>query len=445
MRRPYTRGTRPAPTIQLVPERKLTARAIRSPQHTFRLKVRPWQIVPAGIAPVLPGDTVKAASFKMRVLSKPLVDKLSGWWLETFLFYVRVGDLDDTQQDDFKDMILAGGALATAAAEASFYHPASKWPAMRYCYNLLVNRYFRNEDSTYDPAQIGDYAAAKISGPGGAFDSVAIAEELDGDTPDDADFWLKQWEAYQGMRNEKVTTATWEEYLGANGIALPPQLIQNPSENRVPELLHFTRDWQFPVQAVEPSTGTPSALVQWSLADRLKRGRFCAEPGWLVQLVLCRPKAYLKNQRGAMTAYLMDSRNAWFSPQMDLDPHARLRMFDGVGTVGGAGSGPVRSATKDYWIDPQDFLARGDQFTNYDLGSTVAGALSGINLVDLPYEDLSDGPGYSAINTVYPDGDDADAMFSGSDKFIEVDGVTSYRIASVAARGDASGKRRGMA
>lgn len=442
MRRPTMRGTRPGnPSVYLQPERPLTRRAIRAPQHTFRLKVRPWQIVPAGIHPVLPGDTVKAASLKMRVLSKPLADKLSGWWLETFLFYVRVGDLNDTQQDDFKQMILADSPMTTVSGATQFYQPSGKPNFLEQCYENILYTYFRNEDSVFYPPQIGSYEVAKVAGPGGIFDSLAVADSMDDGPPDDTDFWEKQWEAFQGTRQAKLTTATWEEYLAMNGISLPPQLVQNPAINRKPELLHFTRDWQFPVQAIEPSTGTPSALVQWSLADRLKRGRFCAEPGWLVQLVLCRPKAYLKNQRGYMASYVMGTRNSWFPPALDQDPHTRLMLFAGD-TVGG-GAGPVYGADKDYWVDPQDFLARGDQFTNYDLGSTVAGALSGINIVDLP-KDAGD-IGDEVVNTLYPSATDADNCFSGSDKYLEVDGVTTYQIASAAARGDVSGKRRGMA
>lgn len=443
MRRPYrVTATRPVPGVQLVPERPLTSRSIRAPQHAFRVRIKPWQLVPCAFAAVIPGDTIKAASMKMRVLSQPLKDKLSGWWLETFLFYVRLGDLPDNVQDDFKAMILAGSALTKNSGMAEFYTPAATPSWVNACYDACTWTYFRNEDSDVDiNSGFGNYYVAGVAGPGGAFDSLATADSMDDGAPDDADEWVKKWEAWQAMRQEKVTTATWEEFLGAQGIALPPQLVQTEA-NRKPELLHFTRDWQFPVQAIEPSTGTPSALVQWSLADRLKRGRFCAEPGFLLQLVCARPKALFKRQRGNMTEYLMDDRSAWSDVQMEQDPHNRLRMFEGVGTVGGAGDGPVYGAVKDYWMDPNDLLGRGDQFTNFDLGSTVAGALDGMTLVDLPKEQTNFG--VTAVNTRYPSQTDSEAVFSGSNKWIDVDGVTTFRIASRAARGDATGKRGGM-
>lgn len=398
--------------------------------------------MPVAILPVLPGDTIKAASIKARILSKPLTDKLSGWWAETYLFYVRIGDWSDAEQEDFKAMILSASPMTTYGfAFPEYYMAANKVPFTRICMDHIVPTWFRDEDITDDQlyAGFGGYYVSQIAGGNTAFDSLAVAELMDGGEPADADEWVLKWEAWQAMRQEKITTASWEEYLAAQGVALPPQLVQTEA-NRKAELLHFTRDWQFPVQAVEPSTGVPSALVQWSLADRLKRGRFCAEPGFIVQLVLMRPKVYMKNQRASMASYLMDDRNAWMPSQMDTDPHSRLRMFDGVGTVGGAGSGPVYGAEKDYWIDPMDYLQRGDQFTNLDLGSTVAGALAGVNIVDLPAEIGSDG----LLNAKFPSSTDADNLFSGSDKYVEVDGVTTFQIASRAGRGDATGRRGGM-
>ncbi|AXH78910.1 MAG: major capsid protein [Circular genetic element sp.] len=424
---------RPDPGVRLEQEAPLTRRSLRTPAHMFRVKLRPWLIQPAAFAPVLPGETIKSASFRMRVLSKPLKDKLSGWWLETFLFYVRLGDLPDGFQDDFKAMVLAGTQFPPDnVSKPHFYTSATQPNFVKECYDACINTYFRNEDGEF-PAAIDNLQVSKIAGPGGLFDSLSDATAMD-EEPADMDLWTKQWEAWQQVRSAKLTTATWEEYLAMQGVALPVQL-QELAANRKPELLHFNRDWQFPVQAVEPSTGVPSALVQWTMQDRMRKGRFCAEPGFLLQLVVCRPKAMLKNQRGNGAAYLFDTGSSWLPTALDTDPHTRLRVFEGD-TVGG-GDGPAWAYPRDYWVDPNDLLLRGDQFTNYDLGTTVSGALDGLSVVNLP---TTNG---AALNTLYPSSTDMDNLFSGSDKFIECDGLSTFGVAGKV-KNESTGKRLGM-
>ena len=425
---------RPMPDVRLERQSAMRSRALRRPRHEFRLHVRPWQIVPNFIAPVLPGDTLKGATFNMRVLSKPLNDRLSGWWHEFFVFYVRVGDLDSADQDDLKSMLITNAALTGVSGLPSYYMADGKfgWPFKAYA--RVVASYFRNEDGGLGRL-IGDYFACKIAGQGSWWDSIATNDDLPDPITGDPEDWEQQWKAYQQLRNAKLTVATWAEYLAMQGVSTGPQLVEEESSLRRPELVHFTRDFQYPVNAVEPSTGVPSALVQWNVADKLRKGRFCAEPGVLIGLSVIRPKAYLKNQRGNATDYLMDRAAAWMPQALDTDPHAAMRMFDGV-TVGG-GAGPVYGSSVDYWVDPRDLLQRGDQFTNIDFGSTVAGALSGINIVDLPI--VADG----AVNPAFPGADDADALFSGASKFIEIDGSISLSIASRAGHTDATGRRTG--
>ena len=47
-------------------------RKTRSPQHTWAVKQRPFVITPFMIAPVLPGETLKAGVMQARCVSDPL-------------------------------------------------------------------------------------------------------------------------------------------------------------------------------------------------------------------------------------------------------------------------------------------------------------------------------------------------------------------------------------
>ena len=47
-------------------------RKTRSPQHTWAIKQRPFVITPFMIAPVLPGETLKAGVMQARAVSEPL-------------------------------------------------------------------------------------------------------------------------------------------------------------------------------------------------------------------------------------------------------------------------------------------------------------------------------------------------------------------------------------
>ena len=48
-------------------------RKLRSPDHSWLLRQRPFVITPCLIAPVLPGETLKSATFQARCVTEPLL------------------------------------------------------------------------------------------------------------------------------------------------------------------------------------------------------------------------------------------------------------------------------------------------------------------------------------------------------------------------------------
>ena len=101
-------------TASLVEELTPSGRVSRRPQHSFQVEHLPYQIQPFFLAPVIPGETMENALLQARAVSDPLKHPLIGWWLEHYLFYVKLTDLDDREY--FTNLMIS--ATATLAGSA---------------------------------------------------------------------------------------------------------------------------------------------------------------------------------------------------------------------------------------------------------------------------------------------------------------------------------------
>ena len=165
-------------------------RVPRRPQHTFNIAHKPYQIQPFLIAPVLPGETMKNALLQSRAITDPIVDQITGWWLEYYVFYVKHRDL--AGREDFVSMVLEAGHDLSAydrAANASTYHagPGIDWTWE--CLKAVVDEYFRDEGEDHTDHVVDGLPVAKVTGqtwmdslmPASAFSAGAP------DLPDDAE------------------------------------------------------------------------------------------------------------------------------------------------------------------------------------------------------------------------------------------------------------------
>ena len=127
--------------VQSSPQMK---RKSRNPQHPFNLMVKPYQIQPCFIAPVLPGETLKNLLMMSRVVSDPLKDKMMGWWCEYYFFYVKHTDMNI--RDDLVEMHLnAGHAPALHPASPKMFHSYGI-NYVEQCLDSVLEWYFRDED-----------------------------------------------------------------------------------------------------------------------------------------------------------------------------------------------------------------------------------------------------------------------------------------------------------
>lgn len=404
----YGQGSR------IVTERSRLQRVPRYPQHRFRLKARPWAITPFMVAPVLAGETMKNLLTQARVVSQPLKDKMGGWWAEFYFFYVKLRDMPDAALLT-ENMLLNPEYDHTplnASAKAEHYHYASYPDYVQRCLEPVVREYFRDQGEALNVAMIGNYYAASINQNSWLDSVMQAADYATADMPLDADASgtittgeaAKQLRLWEFMRDNAMTTMTYEEYIERFGVKLPA-----PDSQR-PELIRYARDWAYPANTVDPLTGVPTSAMSWAIAERADKDRFFKEPGFIFGCCIVRPKVFLSLQVGHASD-LMSTALSWLPPDWT-DKQTTLRaVADNTGPLGNIGD------ANGYIVDIKDLLVYGDQFVNF----TVAG--SEVNQAALPVA--------ATLQRRYASATDADGLFTGSTaatRLFDIDGVCSLTI-----------------
>lgn len=397
--------------IQQTPTRRLN----RRPKHTFLLRHRPWQIQPCMIAPVLPGETLQSLQWQIRAVTDPIRNKLIGWHYESMFFYVKITDLE-TEVGELTEMFInpvANMSAYNATANTATYHygGAIDWAAR--CLVCITDHYFRNEGESPDLTgfHIDNIPVASVGTEGSWLQSMGPTPTVNvNDVNVDqvgagADIMaseiqkaMAQWHLNQ---QAGLTRMTFEDYLKSHGLRPPPAEIGKP------ELLRFSREWTYPSNTVDPLTGTPSSACAWSIQERADKHRMFREPGFIFGVVVCRPKIYLQNQSGSVSA-LLDNGLFWLPALLRNDITASIVNIDN------ADAGPLTGQTTDYTIDLKDLWLHGDQFVNFGLTATDS------HLIGLPT---------AAGVTRYASAADADELFvSGATNKIRADGVVQLSI-----------------
>lgn len=365
------RSMRKAQDVRIETQRATTARSMRSPNYDFVGNTLPMGVlIPVSFAPVLAGDTVKSSKLMARIIgdstygSSDSVNAVRGHWFETWTFYVRVGDM--ANQDTVRELLLD----PEAAGSVDFRDE---------CMEAIWRSYFTDDpvgDATTPTPAYVPFGAGKLTNvsnrlslPGnGWWDSITKNADLPSVTSAGGDDWQEQWIRYQALRRARLTTTTWEEYLAKNGVNVGPQLRQGELDPtmRVPELLKWQREYAYPQPAGWDNSGAEAFRVQWFIQSQVDRGRFCAEPGFIVNCMAVRPKVYRVYDRDEFDPLtLLEDASGWLPNDFDTDPHASLVSIPAsvVGdTVGGA------EAT----VDIRDLYLYGDVMAVANDGSQVS-------------------------------------------------------------------------
>lgn len=430
---------------------KNTSRRNRNPQHRFQLRSKPWQIQPFMIAPVLPGETMQNLLLQARVVSDPVANPLIGWWAEYYIFYCKLRDLAYGQQGRSLDesfllnvekmVIDPAYDINTdhnvAGAVVPHYKYANTIDWVDRCLKRVVDEYFRDQDEEDSDALIDGVPAAKIM-QDNVFNSLLndadyAPVDLNVDTSDESSagdphhhtFSMREMnealQRYQWDRLNNLTEMTFEEYVRTHGVRIRTE------EDHMPELLRYIRDWTYPTNTVEPTTGAPSSALSWSIAERADKNRFFREPGFIFGVSLVRPKVYLGLQQGAAVG-LLTNATSWLPALLADDPFVSLKHVDN-----GAGPLPGLSDANGYWIDVRDLFLHGDQFINFDVdaASAAGGAIalpSNAGEHKYPTEAMADALfKWQGQMECGPSGEDACPVL----EHVRQDGVVSLNISGV--------------
>lgn len=415
-------------TLEPVPA---SSRKMRRPQHRHYILQRPWMIAPFMIAPVLPGETMQNLLLQARAVSDPVANKLIGWWLEYYYFYVPFSALnmgqagnEITANTTLINMMLDPDADVSALAPGSdhlgLYHTTGSTGVqfLQYCLQAIVHHWFRDQDENYNTATMtADFLGGSAVLPTAKINIESWTNSLidttlmptGGTLPDEDaggsyEDLARGMYMYEQLMAQGLINMSYADYLRTFGVKPPPEATSGK-----PELLRYVRDWQYPSNTIDPTSGVARSALSWSITERADKNRLFREPGFIVGVSVARPKVYLSKQKSSMVNY-MDTAMSWLPAVLRDEPWTSLKEF-------GASAGPLDgNTTNGYWVDVRDLLIYGDQFVNFALDSTTT------NMVALPTV---------ALQHKYASATDAGNLFIDTDGplyTVRQDGVTSLHI-----------------
>lgn len=333
----------------------MSARIPRRPRHQWRIDAKPWEIAPFLLAPVVPGETLKNATLQARVVSDPIKSRLIGWWKEYYIFYVKHRQMP--AGSTFMDMMLdPTDVLSTSAASARDYYNGYGYNWAAQCLEVVVREWFRKEGTAWNAHVIRTGRPAARINMDNALQSLVDTTVLPdggalGSTQEEQD---KLADVYEFLRAQSFTKMTYEDFLASYG-------VRGEALNKDrPELIRFSKDWQYPTNTVEPTTGVATTAVSWGISERIDKDRMFNEPGFLFGVTVSRPKVYFSNQTGNGSVAL-DRAMRWLPAILRDDPSTSLAEFSSTDGPLGKSSGGM---TNGYWLDVRDLFVYGDQWVD---------------------------------------------------------------------------------
>lgn len=399
--------------MQIVTAGASKTRHSRRPVFPIAGVMKPFGLYPLMIHPVLPGETINDFSCKMRALSLPVKNPLTGAWLETWLAYVKFTDLDrELGQMFISDTFPTTGYLAGANNDRTFTAAGQvDWVGM--CVKRIHETYFLNEGET--ARTIDGVPQTKLVNTNWTqnlmFQPAGIDEAQLPSNPD------VQLTGFQMMQMMQMSEMTYEKYLAQYGVQSITAGIGKP------EIFRYTRSWTQPTNAVEPSTGVPSSAWAWSDEIKMEKPRRFDEPGFIIMLGCIRPKMFQKNLRRSVVGNMWGFAD-WFPAYNLQDPAGGIRQVLTSDPVF-EGTWDTAPLTTELLYDHRDILNHGEQFINEWTAPPYAWPFSTgqVATATATPEDL---------RGEYAKAADVDALFTGATadrRFCYYEGIAETRIA----------------
>lgn len=339
----------------------LADRHTRSPKHTFAVESHFWEIQPIMIAPVLPGETLDGLTLQSRVVTPPIKSRVVGWWLEYFIFYVPFRQMPSST--NLVAMFVDPSAQLTPTAVAAHqYYNGRGFNFILECLQVVTQEWFRREGESWSAFTIrANRPAASVNKDDFAESLIDTANLPDGGAiagmnVDDLDRakMVLEYRRQLEIMGADGGQIDYEEVLASYGASL-----RSAKRRDRPELIRYIRDWSYPSNTVEPTTGVPSTAVSWAVTDRADKKRKFDEPGFIFGVQVVRPKIYYANQTSNASIFL-DRAQRWLPPSMD-ETGAERSLMEFAATLGPFGK-DAGGFANGYWLDARDLFNYGDQY-----------------------------------------------------------------------------------
>jgi len=391
----------------LAPGQKRT-RKKRSPNFPVAGLMKPFGLYPILCHPVLPGETLNNFQLKWRTLSKPVKHPLAGAWLETWLVYVKLTDLNRDLGNMFIDDTYSTTGYLNSGGDARYYTADGQIDWIKLITERIHDAYFMDDSET--ARTIDGVRQTKLSTMSWyqncmfkpADDALAVTDIHD---------TVKELDAYMMMQQMNMTELTYEKYLEQYGVT---SIRQSEGD---PEILRYARSWTQPVNTVDPSNGAPSSAWVWSDDMKATKDKRFAEPGFVIALASVRPKMYQKHVQNSFVGNLWGFTD-WFPAYNLEDPTAGIRTLSSADKVFHADH-RTDVGDVDLLYDHRDLLNHGEAFVNDWTGNPFSLPLS----TGMVAEDASDN---ASMRGEYATDTDIAALFTSAtatDQFCYYEGI----------------------
>lgn len=342
--------------MRIVTPGEVRTRVRRNPSFALAGTMKPFGLYPVICSPVLPGETLTDFRLRRRTISLPIVHPLVGAWLETWLVYVKLTDIDHALAEMWlsTDMLTTG--FTASASSDRYFTRAGQIAYIQKATECVWHHYFRDEsESNYQ-----------------TIDGVPMVKRRWYDwthnlsfTPDDLDVEALpsnpegQLTGMDIMSMMGMTEMSYEKYLQQYGVS---KRAAEATLN-APEILRYSQTWTTPVNQIDPVSGAPSSAWSWSDDLKAEKPKRFNEPGFIIVLSSIRPKLFTDAIRYSMNGNLWGFAD--FFPSYTLsDPAAGIKEIHSDDPAFHDDFGPDDESALSMLYDHRDLLSRGEQFIN---------------------------------------------------------------------------------
>lgn len=343
--------------LQIIQPGQTRTRKTRTPSFPIQGGFQPMGMYPNFFTPVLPGETLERHTLKNTIVSAPVKSPLSGAWAETWLFYVKITDIDPDLGEMFIGSLTDSTDFQAAADRPRYFTKQGQIDWAYLASKAVHDAFFVNEGETTVMHPDGVPMIKRINTD--AFESMLHVVEAPGSAPVgpfEGEEISDQLYAFMRMRQMGMGITSYEDYLKTYGLKGKAAVVKRGE----PELLSYRRYWTLPSNVISPEDGSPVGAWYWRLDEKNEKSKRFSEPGFIIGYQAVRPKLLDANITTSVSASLWGFQD-WLPSYTLNDPAAGLKTLDPMTQEWVT---RPASATKEVIFDHRDLHAHGEQMRN---------------------------------------------------------------------------------